>query len=120
MALSENIRFYREKAGMYQSDLGRILGVSAQAVSKWEVGKSEPDQSSILKMCQIFECSTNELFGVEDTKKEPAEAGLDDGLRGRISRLSPQNREALSAYIDLLLISQASTAPSPDSPGKVP
>lgn len=69
MALSENIRFFRERAKMYQSDLGRILGVSAQAVSKWEVGKAEPDQESILKMCQLFECTANQLFGMEDIKK---------------------------------------------------
>lgn len=118
MALSDNIRLYRERAGMYQSELGRILGVSAQAVSKWEVGKSEPDQASILKMCQIFECTANQLFGLPDTKKAPAEAG--DELRGRISRLTPANRDALSAYIDLLLISQASTAPAPGSPGSKP
>ena len=70
MGLAENIKFFREKKGMHQSDLGRYLGVSAQAVSKWECGKSEPDQSSIVKMCQVFDISSDQLFGIE-TKPKP-------------------------------------------------
>lgn len=108
MALSDNIRLYRERAGMYQSELGRILGVSAQAVSKWEVGKSEPDQASILKMCQIFECSANQLFGFPETKKEPATmGGLDEAFMVRVNQLSPENRALLDSQLDWLLSRQA-------------
>ena len=63
MSLAENIRFHRERVGMYQSELGKALGVSAQAISKWELGKAEPDQESILKMCELFGISADQLLG---------------------------------------------------------
>lgn len=116
MALSENIRFYRERAGMYQSDLGRILGVSAQAVSKWEVGKAEPDQLAILKMCELFDCSVNQLFGMNDNKNEPRDStGLDqvlsnDELRLLVSyrALSLEGREKVLAYVSDISVLYAS------------
>ena len=73
MGLAENIRYYREKSDMYQSDLGRYLGVSAQAISKWELGKAEPDQDCIVKMCSLFRITADQLFGLEP-KQETANA----------------------------------------------
>ncbi len=64
MKMSEKIRYYRDRAGMLQSDLGKTLGVSAQAVSKWELGKAEPDRDSIAKMCAIFNISANDLMDI--------------------------------------------------------
>ena len=65
MGLAENIRANRDKLGMYQAELGRALGVSAQAVSKWELGKAEPDSESIMKMCRLFNVSADDLLGGE-------------------------------------------------------
>lgn len=88
MGLAENIRLFREKKNLHQSDLGRYLGVSAQAVSKWELGKSEPDQSCIVKMCQLFEISSDQLFGIKTQQKNNAN--------------TPKTQEAriLAAWVD--------------------
>ena len=75
MGLAENIRFFREMRNMYQSDLGQILGVSAQAVSKWELGKAEPDQDCIVKMCRLFGITSDQLFGLEPRKRKPETFG---------------------------------------------
>lgn len=48
---------------MTQKELGDKLNVSAQAVSKWENGQTEPDASTIIKLCEIFKISTDELLG---------------------------------------------------------
>ena len=40
MKLSEKIYFYRKKAGLSQDALAEAVGVSRQAVSKWETGDS--------------------------------------------------------------------------------
>ena len=63
MSMGYNIRHYRERAKLYQSDLGKALGVSAQAVSKWELGKAEPDLDSLIKMCELFDVSADVLIG---------------------------------------------------------
>ena len=98
MNLAENIRFYREKHSMYQSDLGKALGVSAQAVSKWELGKAEPDGRSISKMCDIFSISIDELFGRE--QKTPATAGgMDDALIDLLAGLPQDDVQRVRDFV---------------------
>lgn len=120
--LSDIIKSLRKKKGLSQAQIAIKLGITQGAVSQWENGLTEPAVDQLIALAKIFDVSLYDLKGVDEPeiKKEPAEAGLDDGLRERISRLSPQNLGALDAYIDLLLISQDSKAPSPGSPGKAP
>ena len=59
--LGKNIMEFRRKNNLTQSELGQKLSISAQAVSKWEKGLSEPDIDTLKKMCEIFSCTINEL-----------------------------------------------------------
>ena len=59
---------------MTQAELGAMLNVTSQAVSKWENGLSEPDIESIRKICEIFNITFDEFFGAEP-KQDSAEAG---------------------------------------------
>ena len=52
--IGNNIILYRKKMNLTQKDLGDMLNVSPQAVSKWENGQAEPDTSTIKKLCQIY------------------------------------------------------------------
>lgn len=77
--IASNITEYRRKAGLTQKDLGDMLNISPQAISKWENGQAEPDTATIKKLCSIFKISTDELLGVAEednsARKEPAPAG---------------------------------------------
>ena len=100
MRMPDNIRYYREQAGMYQSDLGKALGVSAQAVSKWELAKAEPDRDSIEKMCGLFKVSADTLMDIHvlDMKPATVEPALTEAEKSLISNfrsLSPDGQ----AYI---------------------
>lgn len=55
----------RKEKGLTQSDLASLLNVSNKAVSKWENGYSLPDYSLLIPLCEIFECSVNDLLGGE-------------------------------------------------------
>ena len=46
---------------MTQEQLAMLLGVSRQSVTKWEAAKSYPEMDKLLKICQIFECSLDDL-----------------------------------------------------------
>ena len=59
---------------MTQAQLGELLNVTSQAVSKWENGLSEPDIESIRKICEIFHISFDEFFGAEPKPAEDAVA----------------------------------------------
>ena len=63
--LAANILRFRKKSGLTQEELAQKLGVSFQAVSKWENAKSAPDISFLPVMADLFNCHIDELFGRE-------------------------------------------------------
>lgn len=70
MSISENIAKYRKKNGFTQEQLGVILGVSNQAVSKWESAVSMPDVMLLPKLSLALGITLEELYGIEKKKKE--------------------------------------------------
>ena len=61
-SLGEVIRAYRTRCGMTQEFVAEQLGVSRQAVSKWESGASEPSTSNLLALAKLFEIPAEELL----------------------------------------------------------
>ena len=61
----QRLKEYRSKNGLSQEAVAKRLGVSAQAVSKWEKGKSLPDLSVLLPLSELFGVSADELLGGE-------------------------------------------------------
>ena len=57
MELNERIAFVRRAAGLSQEQLGERLGVTRQAVSKWESGQTVPDAITISRLCQVLNVS---------------------------------------------------------------
>ena len=70
MKLEEKIAFLRKKNGWSQEELAFRLDVSRQAVSKWEMGASLPDLDNVLKMSELFSCSTDYLLKEGEISKE--------------------------------------------------
>ena len=64
------IKYLRKKNGFTQEELAEILGVTYQAVSKWENDTGMPDISQIVPLASIFKVSTDTLFGIADTTEE--------------------------------------------------
>lgn len=54
MALSETIKRAREKHGFSQEFIAEQLGVSRQAVSKWETGQSQPSMKNLRRLAQLL------------------------------------------------------------------
>lgn len=68
--LSENIKKLRLKKDMTQSQLATVLGVSEQAVSRWENGNTYPDITLLPAIADYFKVSIDELMGMESYKDE--------------------------------------------------
>lgn len=69
------IQQLRHQHGVGQGELAEALGVSAQAVSKWETGKANPDLSLLPELADYFGVSIDRLFeGVKDVQELPREA----------------------------------------------
>jgi transcriptional regulator with XRE-family HTH domain len=63
--LGKRIMQYRKNKGLTQDKLAEALGVTPQAVSKWENDQSCPDISTLPKLAEIFGITTDELLGHE-------------------------------------------------------
>ena len=65
MSIGKNIASFRKAKGWTQAELGEKIGVSNQAVSKWESGTSMPDVMLLPVLADAFECYIDELFSRE-------------------------------------------------------
>ncbi|WP_298018572.1 helix-turn-helix domain-containing protein [uncultured Dysosmobacter sp.] len=61
-SLGEAIKAHRARCKMSQEFVAEAVGVSRQAVSKWELGTSEPSTSNLLALAKLFGISAEELL----------------------------------------------------------
>ena len=59
-----HIRYYREIAGISQAELGRAVGVSQQAVNKYEHFEMNPSIATAVKLSEFFEVPISALFEI--------------------------------------------------------
>ena len=62
MGFSENLQILRKMKNMSQEQLAERLDVSRQAVSKWESGNGYPETEKLISICEIFDCSIDEII----------------------------------------------------------
>lgn len=62
MTTGQKIHDCRKRAGMTQEELAEKLGVTRQAVSKWEADAAFPETENILELCRLFHVSSDELL----------------------------------------------------------
>ena len=65
MNFGEKITALRKQAGLSQEALAEKLGVSRQAVGKWEKGEAQPELSKLLALCDLFGVTPDQLLGYE-------------------------------------------------------
>ena len=72
MNLAGKILYCRKKAGLSQEALAEKLGVSRQAVSKWETGDAVPELSKLVLLAKAFDVTTDWLLS--ESEPEPEES----------------------------------------------
>lgn len=120
--LGQKIRELRRRDGRKQEDLAKSLGVTCQAVSRWEAGGGYPDMEIIPAIANYFNVSIDELFSYDiyeiekeidaivvehckhrDNDKEKAERVIREGLKKY-----PGNDILLNCLIDVLDVNDQS------------
>ena len=71
MTTGEKIAALRRKAGMSQEALADQLGISRQAVSRWEVGIAIPSMDNLMALSKLFGVPTDELMGGDKVVSVP-------------------------------------------------
>lgn len=69
MTLSEKLQNLRRAAGLSQEQLAEQLGVTRQAVSKWETGEGKPDIDNLLPLAKLLHTTVDYLL--DDTANQP-------------------------------------------------
>ena len=71
MALSKKLYELRKKSGLSQEQLAEQLGVSRQAVSKWESDKAVPESDTLISISQYFNVTLDYLMKENESVSEP-------------------------------------------------
>ena len=66
MEFSEILKNLLEENDMKKTDLAIYLGRRASAITSWLKGESYPSFESVLKLCEIFNITPNQIFGFEE------------------------------------------------------
>ena len=74
MSFRDNLQHLRATHAMTQEQLALMLGVSRQSVTKWEAEKSYPEMDKLLKLCQIFDVTLDDLVQGDLTTSAPTPA----------------------------------------------
>ena len=70
MTLGQRIQEHRLRLGLSQAGLGEKLGVSRQAVSRWEADGAVPDTDKLIALSKLFGLTLNELLQVENPPEQ--------------------------------------------------
>ena len=74
MSLGERIKEQRKSSGLSQEKVAEFVGVSRQAVTKWETGQSAPSTENLFKLAEIFGTTVDILLASDEEEKDtPAE-----------------------------------------------
>lgn len=78
MTLGEKIKSLRKGLGMSQEKLAELMGISRQAVAKWENGQSAPSTANLFKLAEILNTTTAVLLADNDAKDTGTEENTDE------------------------------------------
>ncbi len=93
MSFGENLQKIRKKNQLSQEGLAEMLGVSRQAVSKWELGEGYPEVDKLLILSKKLNISIDSLLGGENTTTISEESKR----LGSIRIISPHEGVIISA-----------------------
>lgn len=89
MSFGENLQLIRAKHNITQEQLAEQLEVTRQSVSKWESGTSYPEMNTILKICEMYQVSMDELMrGTLEERDEAEQQRYEKHMMGFARKIS--------------------------------
>lgn len=86
MTTGEKIKRLRKEQKISQEKLADALGLSRQAVSRWETESAIPETAIIVKLSEMFRVSTDYLLKEGEDVKAPSENPINNSMAKKISR----------------------------------
>ncbi|SEW27689.1 DNA-binding transcriptional regulator, XRE-family HTH domain [Ruminococcaceae bacterium KH2T8] len=102
MNISDRIQTLRKAKGMSQEQLADAVGVSRQAVSKWESEQASPDLDKVVIMSELFDVTTDYILkGIEPVEVQDHKT-MADVIDQKI--LTEKNKERTKTLLKYILI----------------
>lgn len=89
----------RKMENMTQMQLAERLGITDRAVSKWENGRSLPDSSVMLALCDLLKITVNDLLSGEEVTMEQYNKELEKNLLDMVREKECADRQLLSMEV---------------------
>lgn len=84
MNFGKNLQDFRKARGMSQEELAEKMGVSRQAIGKWESGSGYPEAEKLIELCEVLDCNMDAL------------------VRGKSGGSTPSGGSVKQAYVRLM------------------
>ena len=98
MTLGEKIASARKEKGMTQEMLAEQLGVTRQAVARWETGLSVPDAGMLVRIAGALDTTVNELLGEEEPEQGRDLAAELEALNRQLAEREERSRRRWRAF----------------------
>ncbi|MGK2348894.1 helix-turn-helix transcriptional regulator [Actinomyces sp. W5033] len=95
--IAKRLYHYRTAAGLSQEQVAARVGVSRQAVSKWECAESSPDTDNLIALAVLYEVTVDELLFADPEQGPGARGATASGSHAQASAASVTERVAESA-----------------------
>ena len=89
----------RKKVNLTQIQLAEIMGITDRAISKWETGKSMPDSSIMLELCDVLKITVNDLLSGELVTMDTYNKELEKNLLKMIKEKEQADKRLLTVEI---------------------
>ena len=105
MSFGKTIKNLRREHDMTQERLAEILSISPQAISRWETDMAMPDISLIAPLCNLFNITSDELLGIDLTRRQQTISTICDeadkySSRGYLEKAREILEDGLQKYPD--------------------
>lgn len=100
ITFGDRMQAVRKEAGLKQEDVGRIMDVSQNLISKYETGRNEPSFDFVVKFCKHFNVTPNFMFGFSDPPHDTPKTSMLIS-RDPYADLSADHRAALDAMANI-------------------
>ena len=98
MTLGEKIASARKEKGMTQEMLAEQLGVTRQAVARWETGLSVPDAGMLVRIAGALDTTVNDLLGEEEPEQGRDLAAELEALNRQLAEREERSRRRWRAF----------------------
>lgn len=105
MKIGKFIAICRKEQGLTQMQLAEKLGITDRAVSKWETGKSLPDASIMLELCDILKITVNDLLSGEMISMKENNQKNEELLIEMAKELEKKNKTIWTSMWAIMIVS---------------